>query len=543
MLEHPDITNSQNHMLNRWRLYRILSEPGALVDVRRDMKIIYGPWNGVFGCWRADAHNPAPRPYVPPWRMFDASGDVITPSLDTSFDRFDLKGYLQARARKLYTRKLIEYGEKIPEHVRKIAGGFRTCQWLALDAMRYVPGFIDFLEQESKGIGLNYVIACWTLAKADSLSAGDRKELNKKIISLKRKWLLANLADAPVDNIFVKSLARLDQRHLNISTIRGLLLITQCHEKAKALSMLGSLSPLEIKLLNNLPKWLAHPKLVCVFKEADEHDLELEDVIPPDVKNAPVSLRGRIRRSFLTAANLDDLEFLSARWSQKIFEDVRFPEPPIPGDNCLVPIRSGKELRKEGVEMSNCVAGYASEVAAGISYFYRWLGQKRATVQLKKDQNGNWYLHESLGSENEWLDDGEVTAITITVTWQLAATANVALTTYVAGTPHYQEEDILGSLHVGQELLLRREPDNPHDHFAIEVFTQGGAKLGYVPRRRNRGVAHHMDYGISFKTRIIELTDNPWDGIIIEIRMDDRFLKMFAPDATSDSPKRSRRTA
>ncbi|MCA1743091.1 MAG: HIRAN domain-containing protein, partial [Desulfovibrionales bacterium] len=37
----------------------------------------------------------------------------------------------------------------------------------------------------------------------------------------------------------------------------------------------------------------------------------------------------------------------------------------------------------------------------------------------------------------------------------------------------------------GQTLKLKREPQNPHDSKAIEVFTSSGQKLGYVPRSHN----------------------------------------------------------
>jgi len=54
----------------------------------------------------------------------------------------------------------------------------------------------------------------------------------------------------------------------------------------------------------------------------------------------------------------------------------------------------------------------------------------------------------------------------------------------------------------GAPLVLRREPHNPHDANAIEVFTADGAKLGYVPRRRNRRLAELMDAGHAFDARI-----------------------------------------
>ncbi|MCA1743090.1 MAG: HIRAN domain-containing protein, partial [Desulfovibrionales bacterium] len=50
----------------------------------------------------------------------------------------------------------------------------------------------------------------------------------------------------------------------------------------------------------------------------------------------------------------------------------------------------------------------------------------------------------------------------------------------VAGFQYYQGPSIYLDLKPGQTLKLKREPQNPHDSKAIEVFTSSGQKLGYV---------------------------------------------------------------
>lgn len=64
--------------------------------------------------------------------------------------------------------------------------------------------------------------------------------------------------------------------------------------------------------------------------------------------------------------------------------------------------------------------------------------------------------------------------------------------THVAGLAYYQAMTALSDLAPGQSLILRREPTNPHDELAIEVF-RGDLKLGYVPRFRNPVLARLMD--------------------------------------------------
>lgn len=72
----------------------------------------------------------------------------------------------------------------------------------------------------------------------------------------------------------------------------------------------------------------------------------------------------------------------------------------------------------------------------------------------------------------------------------------------VAGTAYYDAKTMLGALTVGGSLKLRREPTNPHDHRAIEVFARARAplnewnKLGYVPRTQNEAVAALMDASV-----------------------------------------------
>lgn len=69
------------------------------------------------------------------------------------------------------------------------------------------------------------------------------------------------------------------------------------------------------------------------------------------------------------------------------------------------------------------------------------------------------------------------------------------LETHVAGLPYHQAHVAVPSLVIGESLILRREPTNPHDELAIEILAAGGLKLGYVPRHRNPVLARLMDAG------------------------------------------------
>ncbi len=84
--------------------------------------------------------------------------------------------------------------------------------------------------------------------------------------------------------------------------------------------------------------------------------------------------------------------------------------------------------------------------------------------------------------------------------------------TEIAGT-YYAEniEELFDSLNEGDLVALVREPDNPHDRYAIRIETSDSqllgyhpsdafppydsTKLGYVPRVNNKIIARLMDAG------------------------------------------------
>ncbi|MEX0813648.1 MAG: HIRAN domain-containing protein [Chitinophagales bacterium] len=63
---------------------------------------------------------------------------------------------------------------------------------------------------------------------------------------------------------------------------------------------------------------------------------------------------------------------------------------------------------------------------------------------------------------------------------------------YLRGLYYYDFEKVANYLSSGNMLKLKREPDNPYDKYAIEVFF-GKYKLGYLPRAENKVMANLMD--------------------------------------------------
>jgi len=74
-----------------------------------------------------------------------------------------------------------------------------------------------------------------------------------------------------------------------------------------------------------------------------------------------------------------------------------------------------------------------------------------------------------------------------------------------AGLRYHEAKAVWDEMHVGDELLLVREPDNAYDARAVRV-EWNGHKLGYIPRTENQAVARQMDRGNRLQARVTKLT-------------------------------------
>jgi hypothetical protein len=88
----------------------------------------------------------------------------------------------------------------------------------------------------------------------------------------------------------------------------------------------------------------------------------------------------------------------------------------------------------------------------------------------------------------------------------------------LAGFQFYTGRVFWDEMHPGDVLSLHREPDNPHDRYAVRVEWQG-QPLGHLPRPANRPAALAMDAGHGLHARIGQLQAhrNPWKRIRIDL--------------------------
>ena len=66
---------------------------------------------------------------------------------------------------------------------------------------------------------------------------------------------------------------------------------------------------------------------------------------------------------------------------------------------------------------------------------------------------------------------------------------------YAAGISHLDDPELPAKLKPKEKLYLFREPENPHDQYAIRIDNEAGEMIGYIPKRSNRVFARLMDAG------------------------------------------------
>jgi len=86
----------------------------------------------------------------------------------------------------------------------------------------------------------------------------------------------------------------------------------------------------------------------------------------------------------------------------------------------------------------------------------------------------------------------------------------------IAGFAYYSGSECLASIAEGDALTLRREPNNAHDHRAVEIFWND-KKLGYVPRSHNRPLYKLMDTGERVVGEVKRIDTDNWEPLYFTV--------------------------
>jgi hypothetical protein len=63
-------------------------------------------------------------------------------------------------------------------------------------------------------------------------------------------------------------------------------------------------------------------------------------------------------------------------------------------------------------------------------------------------------------------------------------------------------------LKLGAKLILQQEKNNVHDVYAVQVKTEEGKYLGYIPRYYSRGVSDRLNKGMSYDCTVLDVNQD-----------------------------------
>ena len=377
---------------------------------------------------------------------------------------------------------------------------------------------MNFVAQERNGAGVGYIASVWLFLDAHTKSVKEREDTANAMMKLKRTLMLQAITNNTFNKSYFKLLNRLPLNHVTADKLEVVRRCALNKEVMQAFAGIPRLDSFEIlDLVWEMPSWLRKPWLVHYYNHEFIPPFDRDQMLPNCVISATAEFRNGILQSLKKFTQCEwnfEEEYLELidRWVCVFEGEKKLPEPPIPGNGNLVPITTPRELAKEAREMKNCVTNYLKGIRSGWTYLYSWRGRERATVQLSlNEQSDDWFLNEHLGIANQRLQDDTINQIQSIVRKQLPRKPR-RNRTFIAGLPYYQAGQVRGRLCVGAPLLLRREPGNQYDHRAIEVLTDEGVKLGYIPRQRNKKFARLMDEGETLTARVAPPNeDRPYD--------------------------------
>lgn len=84
------------------------------------------------------------------------------------------------------------------------------------------------------------------------------------------------------------------------------------------------------------------------------------------------------------------------------------------------------------------------------------------------------------------------------------------------GTPRQR---IVKKCKGGERLVLRRDPDNEHDQFAVAVHRANGDQIGFIPSDSAEWMGRCMDEGHEFWAEVKEVTGQGRDTLGVNIRV------------------------
>lgn len=375
----------------------------ALVEEVPGYRVVYGFWGHLFGCWRTDPDTGRMVEISPDWPVLMENGVWLPPDEVSLLLRED-RGTLFARPVSFHAKAAFAtFFDAIPFRVRALAARFKPFQWNVLDMMHQVPAFARFVDRELFDGREQYIHAALALAhhRPGKLTREHRRMLAKLIMTEKRHELLGRLGESRCFKSAVRALYKLDSGPHEPTIYLYLLHLMDNERSRKILCHAEHITAEILQALIIIPAAARLPNLTSILSNCEEGPLAMAGSIIETLEDTPEEMHERCIASLRLVKTDDGLLDWQEEWVERVLDGRVFPDPPIPGDDLLIPLTNAKTMREEGRHMNNCTGRLAQGVMEGEGYYYHWAGQQPATVFLSQNSQFGWGLEEVLSIGNK----------------------------------------------------------------------------------------------------------------------------------------------
>jgi hypothetical protein len=223
---------------------------------------------------------------------------------------------------------------------------------------------------------------------------GDVKLRARLLMAAGYRHIIEHTAQLPAGLMSV--LRKLGSRALDRRTYELLVWAIQEPALRKVLCHCTWINGAQLRVLEALPQEYAGSRIVRRIRNGRELYFVISTVMSAEKMLGEAS-RQRIVASFAKVERPGQL----LEWLERLTADVCFAEPPWPGTERLVPVRTGAELRAVGRSFKNCAEYHAEGAKNGRYSFYLWRdGRARALVMLERNAYLGWLIRELKGRGN-----------------------------------------------------------------------------------------------------------------------------------------------
>ena len=294
-------------------------------------------------------------------------------------------------------RGFAAFRQALPSEVAKAVEKFPSRQWRLLQVIKRNARALDLF-------GQNPALA-FCMSHPDGLRPAclDGVGVAAQLAQKKQRDILGWLG-FPGTDACARIMAKIDPRAVHLQSAEELRDALGSQGVEKLLAHLPRINTGVLALVGN-PRLLAcvTPKLlaeVAMIREEDErgavapllNDLRMmQVVVEPEERPRVFGSVAKLRQTHREAT--------VAYYQRKAeaIHNFRFPSPPVPGTDQIIPLVNGGELIEEGRQQCNCVAKW---VESGGGYLYRVLQPERATLAIARGPDGSWEIQQLLLAEN-----------------------------------------------------------------------------------------------------------------------------------------------